>query len=584
MKVPETYLFAAVFGVLFFAAFVQAQLPDATSSEAVHRDALWDNYRIENEIRQSRQRQEGITIGSPQLPPQLADEKSDEKIFQLTDVVFEGTVRSISLRELNAIARRYISQEQVSLRDLYLMLTEIDDLFDSRNVVGRAVLPIQEVEDGVLYVQIIEGKVGRISVEGKREPLPILERGKKELVPVCRPLMNGFVRNQFHYRPGSVLNVKRLEEEILGFNRKFRTQLLAELEPGAELGQSDLKLTAITPQPVSFGYYCDNTGRESSGEHRDGMFVQLQNLLGADESFYCSYDETKGTSYLSLYGDAPISRYGTWFEMNYDYGSPETIYGPFASLNITGTSRRYRPALRQLLRSTKHRKTDVFFQVEHYESDTLFDGFLNYREKLLGYTFGLSDVCRTEKAFRMMSLSMQLGDSSVGGNPQAGDMVSSHYHLLQGSWIKALYPNDRWTFLAKAHGQLALSGLSQSRIFQIGGMATVRGVEEGLMTGDSGYFVNLEARRMLMNCREKWSLEGFTFFDHGSVFYRNYPPGYHRSDFLFSLGVGLNFTWKRHFSATVGYGEPIFTAESHQENYRESLRDGNAFFTLRVQY
>ena len=47
---------------------------------------------------------------------------------------------------------RYTSEEKISLRDLYEMLTEIDKLFDERNVLGRAVLPAQEVEDGIVRV------------------------------------------------------------------------------------------------------------------------------------------------------------------------------------------------------------------------------------------------------------------------------------------------------------------------------------------------------------------------------------------------------------------------------------------------
>jgi len=559
-----------------------SQIP---ASDITHRDALQDSYRIEQEIRQFRQQPATISIGSPQPPPFFGDQP-DEKILHLTLVLFDDPPKSISQRELDAVAQRYIAMELVSLRDLYEMLAEIDQLFDNRHVLGRAVLPVQDIEDGVVRVQIIEGRFGASTVTTKRQMFfPDLRKGAA-LVPVTieRFAGNSLVKKQFRFRPGSVANIKNLEEEILRFNRTFRTQLIAELEPGADLGQSNLMLTAVVPQPVSGGYYCDNSGRESSGRIRNGCFVQLQSVLGFDESFYCTYDKTEGTSYLVMSGDIPITRFGTTLEMGFDYGTPKTIYGPLVDLNITGTSQRYRPAVRQLLRNTKERKTDFSFQAENFRSETLFDGFLNYRERVTSYTFGLSDIYRAKQSVRFLSLSWQTGNAGVGANPMFDDFTRKDYNLLQGSLTKVWYPNKWWTFLAKSNAQWGLTRLSQSRIFQIGGMATVRGAPEGLMTGDSGYFLNLEARRQIVNWQDKAVVEAFGFFDHGGVFNRVYPVGEQSMDFLSSVGGGLNMNWRRYFTATIGYGLPVFTAESHRLDYREKLRHGNGYFTIRAQF
>ena len=561
-----------------------AQSPPPAESIHLDRDAMRDNYRVEQEIQRYREAPSQITIGSPQPPPSL-DDKSDTKIFKLNGVIFDSPPRTISQKELNAIAQRYINEEKISLRDLYEMLAEIDRLFDQRQVIGRVVLPVQDIEDGIVRVQIIEGRFGTKDLTIKRQPYSFFPHcSKKEFVPVNRLFGECFVERQFRFRPGSVVNIKNLEEEILRFNRTYRTQLIAELEPGDDLGRSNLKLTAVVPQPVSAGYYCDNTGRETSGRIRNGCFVQLQNILGADGSFFCSYDATEGTSYFTMSGDVPLSRFGTSLEMGYDYGTPKTIYGPFVDLDINGMSRRYRPAIRQLLRNTKEQKTDASFQVEVFNSETCFGDYVNYREQVTSYTLGFSDVYRTPKTVRFFSFGWQAGHAGVGSNPENDDFTYHYYHLLQSGLTKVWYPNKRWTFLAKSSAQWGLSNLSQSRQFQIGGMATVRGATEGLMTGDSGYFFNLEARRQLINCRNKVAVEAFSFFDHGGVFNRGYPTDTSPADFLFSLGTGLNINLGRYFSSTVGYGQPVFTAESHREQYREKLRYGNGYFMLRAQF
>jgi len=213
-----------------------------------------------------------------------------------------------------------------------------------------------------------------------------------------------------------------------------------------------------------------------------------------------------------------------------------------------------------------------------------FDGFVNYREHVTSYAVGISDIYRTKQSVRFISLGWQTGNAGVGSNPIFEDFSYRDYHLLQGGLTKVWYPTKQWTFMAKGNAQWGLTRLSQSRIFQIGGMATVRGAPEGLTTGDSGYFFNLEGRRQLVNWRNKTVVEAFGFFDHGGVFNRVYPVDERPMDFLFSVGTGLNMVLGQYLSATLGYGQPIFIAESHRADYRDKLRQGNGYVTVHAQF
>ncbi|MDR2116818.1 MAG: hypothetical protein LBP87_10615 [Planctomycetaceae bacterium] len=576
--------------LFFFATvsqLVAQTLPTSTDSETVHRDNLWNNYRIEQEIRQFRNQPTGVTISTPQLPPQLLDEKSDQKVLRLNDVIFFPLPKSIALKELQAIAQKYIRQEKVSIRDLYQMLTEIDALFDTRHIVGRAVLPVQNIENGVVRVQIVEGTIEKTIIEEKRQAIPLIDhyRNKNGLVEEKTPFGKHFIKKHFPIQQGKTLNLKELENEILKFNRKYRTQLIAELQPGDEMGGSNLKLTAVVPQMLSGGYFLDNSGRNTSGKIRNGTFIQTQSVLGLDEMFFCSFDKTEGTEYISFFADVPITKFGTYVEFNTSYGTPETLYGDFAALKINGMSRRYRPALRQTLFNSKNHKTDLSFAVENYVSETQFDTQVNYAEKLTAYTLGISDIRRTKNSVLASSFSVQIGNTGIKSFD--GNILSPYYYrnyyLLNASLTSVLYPSNKWTFIGKLNGQWALSDLVQSRIYQIGGMATVRGVQEGLMSAESGYLLNLEARRMLYQCKQK-RLEVFGFFDHGGVFNRTHPANIESADYLSSLGLGITFSWNKYFSFTAGYGKPQWTKASHKEEYRKALRNGNGYFTLQAAF
>lgn len=581
LKMRFSYIFIILIAI---GSTLFSQPPQSpTDAEAVHRENLFERYRIERQIQQSRTQQPSVQITSPQPLPSDLDAKSNEKVFKLNDVTFDSQPKSISMAELRTITSQYISQELVSIRDLYEMLGKIDALFDAKHVVGRAVMPIQDVQQGVVHIQIIEGKLGKRIVEMKRQPYPLIEGTQKPLIPIFRPFGETFVRRQFRYPSGSVLNMQQLEDELLRYNRTYRNQLIAELEPGEDIGLSNLKLTSVLPQPISAGIFCDNSGRKSSGEIRTGTFVQTQSLFGLDESFFFNFDKTEGTKNYFISADMPISAWGTSAEFSYSFGEPKTIAGAFASLDINGESESYRPGLRQNLWNTKENKGSVFFGVESYNSVTHFGDIQNYREKLVAYTVGLDNLYRHNTITLFSTISSVFGNAGVAGNPAFGDYEYANFQLLRTNFTHVWNPNKNWTLISRVTGQLSLSPLPQSQVYQIGGMATIRGADEGLMSGDSGYLTSVEARRLLFEMSKEGRIETFGFFDHGTVFYRN-SGDLRCSDSLFSVGGGLIFNYGKYASATIGAGLPIFTNESHQEAYKDVLSEGRGYFTVRLMF
>jgi hemolysin activation/secretion protein len=606
------------FACLFFCLFPLNGLlaQDPTTAESVHREQVYDRYKIEQRIQQAVTEQSGVQIKSPQKPPISPDGKSQSKIFKLNNVVFEPMPVAVSMNELEAIVTKYKSMDAVSIYDLYVMISEIDALYDTRNILGRAGLPVQDVEGGSITVEIIEGRISKTDLTVKSPPvLPLHSR----LNETHRLFSQKFVNKQFRFQGKQSVNLKQLENELLRYNRTFRSQLAAELAAGDEPGTTTLKLTQVLPNPVSGGYYVDNSGRESSGKIRNGMYLNFVDLLGADESVFVSYDETEGTSALYLSGDLPINACGTFFDMSYYYGTPQTINGPFAVLNIHGTSEQMRPGFRQILVNKPNSRLDMVFHTEYYESETFFDTALNYGEKHTLFDTGFEWTHRGKKS------TLITGFNAIAGNAGILDNYTNSYSykdfaLIKANLMKIWYPNKKLTFIARVSGSASLTDIPQSQQFQIGGQATVRGHDEGLLNGDSGILLTAEARYNFWNsvgransadsqhslhsrnvdecslCAPIFSkrnlqrefCEGsradiFLFFDNGGVFYRIHPADSGSYDNLASIGTGTLLTLGKHFSATLGYGQPIFT-DGAGEQYRSTMRHGNFFMNVRATF
>ena len=570
--------------------FAQAIPPqDPTGTESGRFQQSWERFRIEQQIQQATSPIQGGQVVSPQLPPPELSDKSREKLFKLNQVLFEPIPKSIPLAELEAVTDQYIAMEAVSIYDLYHMILGIDALFDKRHVLGRAGLPVQDVENGVVTVQIIEGRETKRTITTKVQPCFDCN-GNTSLFPSYRLFGRPFVQHQLRFCGDPSFDISNLEEEILRYNRTFRSQLVAEIEPGHDLGDCTLKLTRVLPQPVSGGYYVDNSGRETSGRIRQGVYMNLSDILGANDSFFISYDKTEGTSALYAQGEVPVSPFGTFFDMSYYYGEPKTLTGPFAVLEINGTSEQYRPGFRQILVNQKDQRLDATFYYQNYDSKTFFDTSLNYAEKHDALTFGLEYSRQWKKSALFAGVSLVAGNARTLA-PPLGEYVENDFSLLKMNLMQVWYPSKKWTFILRGNGNMAMADLPQSQAFQIGGMSTVRGTPEAMMSDDYGYLVTAEARRLIWSgqgLRKSWKqhskAELFAFLDHGGLFHRDssHEPG--SADFLSSLGAGATIHLGKHCLLSGGYGQPILTNEAHSEAYRDLLRHGNGFFTARVMF
>jgi hemolysin activation/secretion protein len=219
------------------------------------------------------------------------------------------------------------------------------------------------------------------------------------------------------------------------------------------------------------------------------------------------------------------------------------------------------------------------------------------------YDMGLEWTRRGKKSALITGFNVIAGNAGILDN-YTNSYSYKDFSLIRANLMKIWYPNEKLTFIARVSGSASLTDIPQSQQFQIGGQATVRGHDEGLLSGDSGFLVTAEARYNLWNnsrlhynpyypvfskhnlkrelC-EGSRADAFLFFDNGGVFYRTYPAGSGGYDNLASIGAGTLLTLGKHFSATLGYGQPIFT-DGASEQYRSTMLHGNLFMNVRATF
>lgn len=440
------------------------------------------------------------------LPAEIESGAATEgQRFSLDSIRVEGATK-VPEAELQALLRDLIGRP-LSLAELRQGVRRIGTLYRERGyVVARAYLPPQEVADGALTVRVLEGELGRNTLENQsRLPDSLLQSILDHQMPVGEA-----VRSQATDRALLLL------ADLPGAG-----QVGGNLRPGERVGSSDLLARIEAGEPLAGDLSLDNTGNRYTGRNRlSGRFalnnplalgdrLELRATLSDEKLGYgrLAYDVAAGVGGLRVGAALSSSRY--------------ELAREFAALEATGTARSASlygsyPLLRSLQRNVwisasiekrqlrdesqkglvSTAKSAEVISVEVYGDaiDALIErSYGNWR---IGVTSGTLDI----------KSASALASDAVGPRTQGG------YIKLQGNAAQTVALTQNTELSLVASGQAAGKNLDSSEKFVLGGAYGVRAYPQGEASGDSGWLATIELRQRLL----PW-LQASAFVDQGQV-------------------------------------------------------------------
>ena len=157
--------------------------------------------------------------------------------------------------------------QSLTLSQLQAGIARITELYRERGYpFAYAYLPAQTVEEGVLRVSVLEGRLGAIQIDNQS------------------PHKDWVVEQQLRrLQIGSVLRGDSLETSLLLLNDVPGLHAQSSLQPGAATGTSDLVVT-VQGEPMASGALgLDNYGNLYTGEYRASAAMELNGALGLGE-------------------------------------------------------------------------------------------------------------------------------------------------------------------------------------------------------------------------------------------------------------------------------------------------------------
>lgn len=468
---------------------------------------------------------------------EMPQESGSQVRFQLKKVTVDPS-SVLAAEELSSLTAAYEGRE-VTLQDLYELVGKINALYSEKGYLTcRAYLAPQTIRGGVVHISLIEGKTGAVTIAGNDTT------------------REDYIRNRLSLREGEIADISDVNKDLLRFNASNDTQLRIAMKAGKEPGTTDYMITAYEPQKETFGLFSDNAGSETSGLYRGGMFWQDRSLSGVRDSLMMTSVFSEGTKSFGLSYNAPINASGTKIGLTYSGNSVHITDGPMEALDVRGHATAYGVSITHPVITNETVKAEVGVDYTWQNSQTDFMGMDWIDDTVQGMSFFYDQIAygRTTVFYQRHAYRFGNYQDITGSDRSFGKYTLNT--LYQKVWSAGQM------LTARIDGQLSSTQyLPSAEQFYIGGVYSVRGYTESLLSGDSGVMGSVEYAVPLTPTKET---SAYVFLDGGYV----WGDSAYDDQSLIGAGFGVRTSLNDHLYFNVSMGFPLIHTVNDEEQSR----------------
>jgi len=492
---------------------------------------------------------------------QLASQK-----FVLSSVSLEGA----SVYKNDEIASLYKEQvgQTISLLDARKIAQKITAHYRNAGyILTQAVVPAQDVTDGVLKIRVVEGFVGEVSVQGeiKSDRERSVIQGYGEAIKAEQPT-----------------NMHSLERYLLLINDLPGVTVTGLLRPLAgQVGGAELVLN-ITEKTFEGSYTIDNRGSRFIGPWQHTAAISVNSLYGMYDhtqlrAFYTLPDANEMQGF-ELTHDLPLGHEGTVLSLLYSHIN--TFPGDTLKvLDIRGESNLieakvvhpfYRARKENLMGRVLfdyHNTTTDIFQDTSYTEDRL-------RVLRAGGTYNIVDTARGNNLVdAQLSQGMNILSASENGIDRSNAKGDTDFTKVNMSVSRYQPLPEQFSLLVAAFGQYSSSPLLTDEQFSIGGSEYARAFDAADSLGDHGIAGKAElgyTGNVSLPYLDNY--HAYTFYDIGRTWLKEALAGENNKKVRSSTGVGVRFTFTDNFLASFETAFPLIGRPSDPSDKRYDPR------------
>ena len=440
-------------------------------------------------------------------------------------------------------------------------------------------IPEQNVEDGVIHLQVVESRIGATRLTGNRY-------FSSEQIMGQLPSL----------APGAILYVPDVQREVGRVNRIADFKVTPAIDPGKEAGTVDVALKAEDHLPLHGSLELNDRNSLNTTALRLNAALHYDNLWNREHSLSLQYQnspekpsevEVFSGSYtlpapwnrensLTLYGVDSDSQTG--FGEGFQTVGKGTIIGVRYSVPLPGLESFSQTAV-------------LGFDYKNFQETTGVAGStagqITTPVQYFPFNFSYSGTLSDQSGQTVLNAALNIAFRGMVTDQQQFankrfDARGDYLYATLGAERRQKLPGGAGLLL-KLDGLIADQPLISSEQFTAGGMESVRGYHEAEAAGDGGVHgvTELAAPDLAPRCKlgERFQIVPYLFYDFAFLFVKDPLPGQQQELHLQGSGAGVRgilfrdlefqFDWAVALSGGVGSAK---------------AGDNRAYFKLKYQF
>lgn len=537
----------ALTALLVFSPFLASAQQSATDSQE------WIIRNQQNQLEEERRQREMETIQKERERLKQEEQKKQEvEVFGQTEKclpvqqIILHNADSLSKFQQKKLTKEFINQCLSSdlLRQLITKVTK--HYHNSGLVTTQVLLPKQNLQSGTLELNIIEGKIEKLSY------------GKDGFFDEMQKF------TAFGRQEGETLDINEINQGIYQINRLSSNAATMKIEPGSADGLSKIIIDNKRKFPAKFSIGRDNLGNKFTGIQRTVFSSNFDNFLSLNDNINLNY--TKNLHDDNYYKDlnsfsSSISIPFKAYTFSYSFFRSEyrgSTIGNNSLIVNEGFSQQNKIGIDRLLLNQGDLRISANSSLTNksaasYQNDVK---LVNQTRKITLLDFGFS-----ASKFFANGISLYLKPSYVRGITALNATKDSKSRVNQKAQYEAykMYAstskkftipkiNKPMVFSSEMDSQLSQNTLYGSEQFAVGGYYSVRGFRENYISADSGYYF-----RNKLAFSPGYNITFEPFYDYG---YAKFKHNYGIGGRLSGGGIKAIFS-HNYFNASVTYGKVL---------------------------
>jgi hemolysin activation/secretion protein len=419
-------------------------------------------------------------------------------------------------------------------------------------------IPEQTVESGTVRLEVIESKVRRVRVQGNR--YFTRETLLKEMPA---------------FRPGEVLYLPRIREQLARMNRNPDLKVAPVLMPGKKTGTVDVEFRVKDKLPLHGSLEYNNRSTHTTTDTRLNAMLRYDNLWQKEHSAVLQYqtapEDTDEVQLLTFSYGLPsplndehmIAAYAVWSDSDTATADDINVVGKGYILGV-----RYMVPLP----SSESYIQDVIIGLDYKDfEDRIADAIttpVQYLPVSAVYTGVLPDSGGQTRFSLGLNFNLRRFSSEV--ETFEDKRAYSHGNYLYASadlQRDQKLPLGMRLFL-QADGRLASQALISNEQYIAGGVESVRGYKENEVSGDDAWHWTAELQGPDMGHvlgADRWiECVPYAFYDGAGVHVRDALEGEQVSTTLSGAGVGVRGFFLKHFEYQIDWAAALEETQDTQ--------------------